>query len=290
MDSPDRLERALEAAISLANHEDCPPQLTEALAYAVFPGGARVRPKLTLSVATACNASDSALVDCAAAAVELLHCASLVHDDLPCFDAAATRRGKPSLHVTYDERIAVLAGDALIVLAFEMLARSAGFHPERLPVMVRLLAEAASVPRGIAAGQAWECEESVPLTRYQRQKTGALFIAATTLGAAAAGADPEPWVRVGERLGEAYQVADDILDVSADPEEIGKPVGVDSANSRPNSVLVRGMSASERLLRERVAEAVEAIPACAGQAALKTLIAGEAQHFMALALHRSAAA
>ena len=220
----------------------------------------------------------------------MLHCASLVHDDLPCFDAAETRRGKPALHVAYDQRIAVLAGDALIVLAFEVLARSASYHPERLPTMVRLLAEAASVPRGIAAGQAWECEENVELSRYQRQKTGALFIAATSLGAAAAGADPEPWGRVGDRLGEAYQVADDILDVTADPEDIGKPVGVDGALARPNSVLQRGMTASEALLRQRVEEAVDAIPACAGQAALRTLIAGEAQHFMALALHRSAAA
>ncbi|MEM8984867.1 MAG: polyprenyl synthetase family protein [Pseudomonadota bacterium] len=256
----------------------------------MFPGGARVRPKLTLSIATACGADDAHAVDTTAAAVELLHCASLVHDDLPCFDAAATRRGKPSVHVAFGQRLAVLTGDALIVLAFEALSRAAALTPDRLPSMVRLLAAAASVPRGIAAGQAWECEENVPLTRYQRQKTGALFIAATTLGAAIAGVDPEPWARVGDRLGEAYQVADDILDVTADPEEIGKPVGVDGSLARPNSVLRRGMQASEKLLRERVTEAVDAIPDCRGQEALRTLIAGEARHFVELALHRSAAA
>ncbi len=290
MDSPDRLERALTAALSISDDEDCPPTFRAAMQHAVFPGGARVRPKLTLSVAMACEAPDPALVDCAAAAVELLHCASLVHDDLPCFDDAPMRRGKPSVHAAFGERLAVLTGDALIVLAFDVLARAATSAPEKLPALVQVLASATGAPRGIAAGQAWECESNVPLTRYQQQKTGALFVAATAMGAAAAGAEAAPWGVVGQRLGEAYQVADDILDVTADPEEIGKPVGVDAAHARPNSVLQRGMHASEKLLRERVEGAVAAIPRCPGQDALRELIAGEAHRFMTLALHRSAAA
>lgn len=290
MDSSELIENTLLASLADAASEDCPPRLREALHYAVFPGGARVRPKLTLSVAAACKADNPELVASAAAAVELLHCASLVHDDLPCFDDAGTRRGKPSLHLAFEERLAVLAGDALIVLAFEVIGKSASLGVEKLPVMIRTLAQAASVPKGIVAGQAWECEQQVNLPRYQRQKTGALFVAATCMGAATAGTDVEPWALLGERLGEAYQVADDILDVTADPDEIGKPVGSDAAHLRPNSVLQRGMSRSQELLDELVFQAVDAIPACPGEKQLRVLIAAEARHFINIALHRSAAA
>ena len=102
-----------------------PPLLAAAMRHAVFPGGARIRPQLCLAVARACGDAHPALADAAAAAIELLHCASLVHDDLPCFDDAATRRGQPSVHAAYGERLAVLAGDALIVLAFQTLAAAA---------------------------------------------------------------------------------------------------------------------------------------------------------------------
>src|SRR5271166_3884954 len=109
-----------------------PPLLIAAMRSAVFPGGARIRPRLCLAVARACAEDDPALAVAAATSIELLHCASLVHDDLPCFDDAATRRGRPSIHKAYGERIAVLAGDALIVLAFEALGRAAERAPARL--------------------------------------------------------------------------------------------------------------------------------------------------------------
>ena len=115
----------------------------------------------------------------AAAAIELLHCASLVHDDLPCFDDADTRRGKPSVHAQFGEPIAVLAGDALIVLAFETLAREVVGRARRLARLVSIVAAAVGAPRGIVAGQAWECEAAVPLVDYQRAKTGALFVGST---------------------------------------------------------------------------------------------------------------
>ncbi len=119
-----RIELAVEAAIESVERPGCPPGLSAAMRHAVVPGGARIRPKLCLAVAGACGADDPALVDAAATSIELLHCASLVHDDLPCFDNADMRRGKPSVHKAFGQPLAVLAGDALIVLAFEIIARA----------------------------------------------------------------------------------------------------------------------------------------------------------------------
>ena len=132
MATPNRIEAAIEAALSLHLSDDCPPRLARAVRYAVVPGGARIRPKLCHAVAAACNADDLQAVDAAGVAVELLHCASLVHDDLPCFDNAALRRGKPSVHVAFDERLALLCGDELIVMAFEVLAAGAAAKPASL--------------------------------------------------------------------------------------------------------------------------------------------------------------
>ncbi|MEM9530206.1 MAG: polyprenyl synthetase family protein [Pseudomonadota bacterium] len=290
MEPVTRVNAAMAKAIKAVQQDCCPPRFQNALHDAVLPGGARVRPKLTLAVAGACAADDPGLVDAAAVAVEMIHCASLVHDDLPCFDNAATRRGKPSVHVAYGERLAVLAGDALIVLAFDTLADASVNHPRRLPALVKVLGSSVAPPAGIAAGQAWECEPEAPLGRYQRQKTGSLFVAATAIGAAAAGSDPGPWCTLGRRIGEAYQVADDILDVSADPEEIGKPIGQDQELHRPNSVLERGMDASEARLKRLITEALDSIPPCPGEQPLKDLIAAEAKVFINHALMRSAAA
>ncbi|MFD1280173.1 polyprenyl synthetase family protein, partial [Methylobacterium goesingense] len=192
MDANRRIEQALDTAVAHLEAPGAPPRLAEALRYAVFPGGHRIRPRLCLSVARACGDDDPAASDAAAAAIELLHCASLVHDDLPCFDDAPLRRGQPSVHAAFGEPLAVLAGDALIVSAFETLARGAARSPKRLAALVGLVARAAGSPAGIAAGQAWESEPNVALTEYQQAKTGALFAAATVTGAAAAGA-PRAW-------------------------------------------------------------------------------------------------
>ena len=186
METGARIEETLERVIARATGAGAPPLLASALHYAVFPGGHRIRPQLCLAVAQACGDGDPPAAAAAAAAIELLHCASLVHDDLPCFDDADTRRGKPSVHAQFGTPIAVLAGDALIVLAFETLARAAS--PERLPLLISIVATAVGAPSGIVAGQAWECEAAVPLVDYQRAKTGALFVGSTMAGAAAAGA------------------------------------------------------------------------------------------------------
>src|SRR3954453_642744 len=179
MDAATRIELALTVAVTRAEAPGCPPRLGAALRHAVFPRGARIRPKLCLAVAAACGDDDPTAADAAAAAGELLHCASLVHDDLPCFDDAPIRRGKPSVHLAFGEPLAVLAGDALIVLAFQTLARAAAFAPDRLTTLLLTVGGAVGMPLGIVAGQAWECEPEVELEAYQQAKTGALFAAAT---------------------------------------------------------------------------------------------------------------
>ena len=153
-------EQYLEEAMAEHATAQCPPLLAQALNYAVFPGGARVRPKICKAVALANNSSDVGLANAAASAIELLHCASLVHDDLPCFDDATQRRGKPSVHAKFGERIAVLTGDALIVAAFQTLATHAihAVRTERVPLVTAIVARGVGAPHGICAGQAWECE------------------------------------------------------------------------------------------------------------------------------------
>jgi geranylgeranyl diphosphate synthase, type II len=272
-----RIEEALVAAIAAADGPTCPPGLAAAMRYTVFPGGARVRPKLCLAVALACGDDRPELSNAAAAAIELLHCASLVHDDLPCFDNAALRRGKPSVHCTFGEPLAVLTGDALIVLAFETLARAAGAAPERLGPLVSIVGRGVGAPFGLCAGQAWESEPTAPLREYQRAKTGALFIAATAAGAAAAGADPAPWRALGDRLGEAYQVADDLKDALEDAATIGKPVGVDAALDRPNAVSELGVEGAVGRLKQLIGGALAAIPDCPGAAMLEAIVKGEAE-------------
>jgi geranylgeranyl diphosphate synthase type II len=288
-----RIEQALEAALAHAEATGCPPKLAAAVRHAVFPGGARIRPRLCLAVARACGDSDPALADAAAAAVELLHCASLVHDDLPCFDDAATRRGLPSVHRAYGERVAVLAGDALIVLAFQALGLAAARSPGRLAPVMTTIARGVGMPFGIVAGQAWECEARVALSDYQRAKTGALFAAATTAGAEAAGAPSDAWRALGEWLGEAYQVADDIRDVAADPALLGKPTGQDVALGRPSSAREVGLIGALEHFRRLVACAVEAVPPCRGADALRELVRAEAERLVprqfALDLARMAA-
>jgi len=284
-----RIETVLDAALKRASTAESPPQLVQALRYAVFPGGARVRPKLCLAVAQACGDDHPAISEAAAAAIEFLHCASLVHDDLPCFDAAATRRGKPSLHMTFGEPLAVLAGDALIVLAFDGLARAGARAPRRLAGLLSAIVRGVGLPSGIVAGQAWESEPFTPVEPYHRAKTGALFVAATTAGALAAGADPSPWRHVGEHLGGAYQIADDLLDALSAPDDCGKPTGRDVALQRPSLVRDLGVRGAYEQLQARVAAAVAAIPDCDGAKGLADLVRAQAMRLTPQQLARSAA-
>jgi geranylgeranyl diphosphate synthase type II len=290
-DADAKIEQVLSAVIGRATDRTCPPLLARAVRYAVFPGGARMRPKLCLAVAAANGDSDPVLSSAAAASIELLHCASLVHDDLPCFDNANERRGKPSVHVAFGDQIAVLTGDALIVLGFESLGLATGDckYPSRLPQLLSITSRAVGMPFGISAGQAWECEPEVDMSHYHQSKTGSLFVAATCAGAAAAGVDAEPWRLLGQRIGESYQIADDIRDVTSDADTIGKPVGQDEALERPNAVQSLGLEGAVQRLRDLLEEGVESIPDCPGGDLLKMLILEESKRFLPEGLGRRAA-
>lgn len=283
-----RVESALLAAVDDADTPDAPPLLIQALRHAVFPGGARVRPQLSLAVAKACGDDRPAISDAAAAAVELIHCASLVHDDLPCFDNAATRRGRPSVHAAFGAPLAVLAGDALIVMAFERLALACSAAPLRLAPLVGVIARGVGAPGGIAAGQAWESEPEAPLDIYHQAKTGALFVAATMSGAIAAGADAGPWGALGETLGAAYQVADDLMD-AVQSAETGKPAGQDALLHRPNAVAERGVMGALARLNALVEEAVDSVPHCDGAAEMRALVRHTAMRLAPKQLVRSVA-
>lgn len=289
MENTERIEAALEAALALQRGDGGPPLLAAAMRDAVFPGGARIRPHLSLAVAQACGADDLGPAAAAGASIELMHCASLVHDDLPCFDNALTRRGRPSVFAAHGERLAVLSGDALIVAAYQSLAVALATHPQRLQPLLATLSAAVGAPAGIIAGQAWECEPRVALTEYQRAKTGALFVASTVAGAQAAGADAEPWRALGEWLGEAYQVADDIRDVALDSEALGKPAGQDAAHGRPSSAAELGLTGAIQLFDQLIACASAAIPSCRGSAQLRTLVRMEAKRLVPLEMTRKLA-
>ncbi|MEN9316282.1 MAG: hypothetical protein RIS35_2675 [Pseudomonadota bacterium] len=275
-----RIEQALIRALASSESRSAPPRLAGAIRHAVFPGGARIRPRLCLAVAAACGDGDPALTDGAAAAIELMHCASLAHDDLPCFDDAAQRRGLPSVHAAFGERCAVLAGDALIVMAFEAIAQGASRSPDRLGPILMSLARAVGMPRGIVAGQGWECEEFVALPDYQRAKTGSLFVAAAEMGAMAAGHDGASWRGFGQCLGEAYQVADDIRDAAATFEQIGKPVGRDRVLGRPSAVSEFGLGGALAHFERLVALAGEAVPQGPGAQALRRLLHAESDRLL----------
>jgi geranylgeranyl diphosphate synthase, type II len=290
MDADGLIERALQRAVSECEVPGAPPRLGEAIRHAVFPGGARVRPKLCVAVAAACGEGRGlAGAVGAASALELMHCASLVHDDLPAFDGAAVRRGKASVHAAYGEALAVLTGDALIVMAFESLLREGQSQGAALPLLMGILVEAVGSPRGIVAGQAWESEPSIDLSAYHRAKTGALFVAASMSGAAAAGLDPAPWRALGERLGEAYQVADDLRDVLLSEEELGKPAGQDASRLRPNAVENFGVAGATARLKGLIADAAGSVPDCSGSDMLRELVHGQASRLMPQSLLRNVA-
>lgn len=268
----ERIDKTIAHAISAGQGGVAPARLAAALNYAVTPGGARIRPTILTSVAMACGDDKPAMTDAAAAALELIHCASLAHDDLPCFDDADMRRGKPALHLAYSQPLAVLTGDSLIVMAFQVLARAAGDAPARAVELIDILANRTGMPNGICAGQGWESEENIDLSAYHQAKTGALFIAATQMGAVAAGQEAQPWEELGARIGEAFQVADDLRDALCDEGTLGKPAGQDDLHGRPNAVALYGVQGAVRCFDDILGGAIASIPACPGEAALAQMV------------------
>ena len=254
-----RLAR-VEAALARWVGVQGPTQLGQAMRYAVLDGGKRLRPLLVLAASEAVGAGadgkrDGAFDEAAlraACAVELIHAYSLVHDDLPCMDDDVLRRGKPTVHVAFGEADALLAGDALQALAFELLTP----EPDQVPPAVqatlcRLLARSAG-SQGMAGGQAIDLAsvgrtlDEAQLREMHRMKTGALLQGSVEMGAACAAPVPAPALAAlrdyGAALGLAFQVMDDILDVTADSATLGKTAGKDAAAAKPTYVSVLGLA------------------------------------------------
>jgi farnesyl diphosphate synthase len=244
-----------------------PARLHEAMRYATLEGGKRVRPLLAFAAGEVSGASPERL-EVAAAAVELVHAYSLVHDDLPCMDNDVLRRGKPTVHVEYDEATALLVGDALQSLAFQLLAEHRlADDPRRQLEMVKTLALAAG-SRGMAGGQQIDLEatgktlDPPELEFMHIRKTGALIRAAVLLGVAC-GSDAEPQKqkldKYAKAIGLAFQVVDDVLDYDASTATLGKTAGKDSKQAKPTYVSAMGVAGARRLAEELRAEAHAAL-------------------------------
>jgi farnesyl diphosphate synthase len=261
-----RMERALSRFAPAAHV--APARLHEAMRYAVLGGGKRVRPLLCFAAGEVTGAAPERL-EVAASAVELVHAYSLVHDDLPCMDDDVLRRGKPTVHVEYDEATAVLAGDALQTLAFQLLAehRLADDPREQLE-MVKSLAIAAG-SRGMAGGQSIDLEATgsaltLPELEFMHiHKTGALIRAAVLVGAACGAALGAParaaLDRYAKAVGLAFQVVDDVLDAEASTATLGKTAGKDSRQGKPTYVSVLGVARAKALAEELRADAHAAL-------------------------------
>jgi len=235
-----------------------PARLHEAMRYAVLEGGKRVRPLLAFAAGEAVGAPRERL-DVAAAAVELIHAYSLVHDDLPCMDDDVLRRGRPTVHMEFDEATALLVGDALQSLAFQLLAeRELAADPRRQLEMVQLLAAAAG-SRGMAGGQSIDLDatgralELPELESMHIHKTGALIRAAVRLGAACGAPAPGAEARLdhyAKAVGLAFQVVDDILDAESPSATLGKTAGKDARQGKPTYVSVLGIARARELAQE----------------------------------------
>jgi farnesyl diphosphate synthase len=266
--SAERLAR-VEAALSGWVTDDAPAGLGEAMRYAVLDGGKRLRPLLVLAASEAVGGNDEAALR-AACAVELIHAYSLVHDDMPCMDNDVLRRGKATVHVKYGQAQALLAGDALQALAFELLAPEGPAIPASVQAAwCRLLARAAG-HAGMAGGQAIDLAsvgrslDEDELREMHRRKTGALLQGSVMMGAACGVAEPaalSALARYGAAVGLAFQVVDDILDVTADSATLGKTAGKDAAHDKPTYVSLLGLERSGAYAQELLGEALQALQA-----------------------------
>ena len=252
----------------LAHRGERPARLHEAMAYAVLAGGKRVRPILARLAHAAAGGNPDSITD-AACGLELIHTYSLVHDDLPAMDDDVLRRGRPTLHVAFDEATAILAGDALLTDGIGLLASQppGSEWAVRRAAAVAVAAEAVG-SLGMVAGQIEDLEATGPaggaagdpgarLERIHRRKTGCLIRASVEVGAILAGvADRSGFAHYGERLGFAFQVADDVLDATATAGELGKSPGKDADAGKLTFVTLHGLDAARRTLDELEAELV----------------------------------
>ena len=244
----------------LASWHGVPAVLEEAVGYSLFAGGKRLRPALALGAAEICCGDDAPALP-AACAIEMIHTYSLIHDDLPAMDDDDLRRGKPTAHKAFGEAIAILAGDALLTMAFDVAARAGNV------AVIREIAQAAGVS-GMVGGQIIDLESEgkrIPLEELRAlhaAKTGALIRVSVRAGAMLAKADDarlRALTAYGEALGLAFQIADDILDVVGEEEALGKPVGSDQANKKSTYPALVGLDESRILGQEAAASAIEAL-------------------------------
>lgn len=277
----ERIEHFLEQQLASAE----PVLLHEAMRYAVLGGGKRVRAALVYAAGEAAlhgaelNSAQIKALDHAAAAVELIHAYSLVHDDLPCMDDDDLRRGRPTVHIAYDEATAMLVGDALQARAFELLA-DMPIAPALIVQAVSALAKAAG-SQGMVGGQAIDCasvDVSLNLEQLRQMhqlKTGAMLEVSVLLGGIVAGASSsirQHLLDYADAIGLAFQVVDDILDVTADTATLGKTAGKDAAHNKPTYVSILGMEPSRQLLVDLKAQAHKAVlPLGAGAQSLTYL-------------------
>jgi farnesyl diphosphate synthase len=266
--SAERLDR-IEQALSDWVVADAPAGLGEAMRYSVLDGGKRLRPLLVLAASEAVQGNEEAALR-AACAVELIHDYSLVHDDLPCMDNDVLRRGKPTVHVKYGQAEALLAGDALQALAFELLVPDGTAVPASVQVaLCRLLARSAG-HAGMAGGQAIDLASvgrsltEAQLREMHQRKTGALLQASVMMGAACGASNAaaqSALAAYGAAVGLAFQVVDDILDVTADSATLGKTAGKDAAQDKPTYVALLGLERSAAFAQELLAQALAALAA-----------------------------
>jgi farnesyl diphosphate synthase len=275
----------VEAALDRFIDAHSPADLGEAMRYGVLGGGKRLRALLVLAASESVNGNPDAALR-AACAVEMIHAYSLIHDDMPCMDNDVLRRGKPTVHVAFGEAQALLAGDALQALAFEILTpEDAGISGEVQAKLCRLLARASGA-NGMAGGQAIDLASvgksltETQLRRMHELKTGALLQAAVDMGCAshkatghADSALQTGLSTYGAAIGLAFQVVDDILDVTADAAALGKTAGKDAEQNKPTYVALMGLDAAKKYADELLAKALAAIDGCGldGDAALRAL-------------------
>lgn len=268
-----RIDRVLDAA--LPANDATPRRLHAAMRHAVLPGGKRIRPLLVYATGTALALEEQSL-DAAAAAVELIQAYSLVHDDLPAMDDDALRRGKPTVHIAFDEATAILAGDALQALAFEMLA-SADLDSAARVAMLRELAVAAGAG-GMCGGQALDLDATgaaasvdlAALEQMHARKTGALLRASVRLGAIATDADAAQRSALdayADALGLAFQIRDDLLDVEGDSATLGKTAGKDVLQDKATFPALIGLDGSRARLQALAATMRDALQPFGAQAA-----------------------
>jgi farnesyl diphosphate synthase len=263
---------AVEAALEGFVPRDAPAGLGEAMRYGVLDGGKRLRPLLVLAACEAVGGLREAALR-AACAVELIHAYSLIHDDMPCMDNDVLRRGKPTVHVRYGEAQAMLAGDAMQALAFEVLTPDAALVPPPLQARLCSLLARAAGHAGMAGGQAIDLSsigkplDEAALRDMHRRKTGALLQASVLMGAASGDPTPAAWAALadyGAAIGLAFQVVDDILDVTQESHTLGKTAGKDLHHNKPTYVSVLGLSAA----REHAAALRDQAHAALARAAL----------------------